>query len=268
MNSKELVDWMTINKMKAFQEVLVDVNETGVFCIGDVHGCYSELVELIEKIRDFCQDKQVSPLIYVLGDLIDRGPEFEKLFDLIADNDDVRCLMGNHEWNFLLEAQGIKECRSRARQKNHEVLQTLPEEKQEKILDTIGNMSTMVNLYMTSQDHGNIVALLTHAPIKDLETRSNTPIIVDNMLFRGTPLDEDAIQARYGTYALSFIHGHQSWGYSENALYNASEAAEKGICSVINVDSSCVYGEKLTAYSPTHHEVIQVNAQKVYCKPH
>lgn len=73
------------------------------FAIGDIHGCFNAMKELIEnKIQLNKQDK----LIF-LGDYIDRGPDSKKVLDYIINlqnNDyDIVTLCGNHE-SMLVDA--------------------------------------------------------------------------------------------------------------------------------------------------------------------
>lgn len=49
------------------------------FVIGDIHGCYMQLVDLLNKIKpDLYQDK-----IIFLGDYIDRGPNSYEVIQLL-----------------------------------------------------------------------------------------------------------------------------------------------------------------------------------------
>ncbi len=68
-----------------------------IFAIGDIHGCFNSMKELIE---DKIQLKKNDKLIF-LGDYIDRGPESKKVLDYITElqnNEyDVITLLGNHE---------------------------------------------------------------------------------------------------------------------------------------------------------------------------
>jgi serine/threonine protein phosphatase 1 len=59
--------------------------------IGDVHGHYDGLMNLIEAIAPTDLDQ-----IYFLGDLIDRGPKSSQVVTFVK-NSRYRCLMGNHE---------------------------------------------------------------------------------------------------------------------------------------------------------------------------
>ncbi len=64
--------------------------------IGDIHGCSDQLVEILEKAKEFSDYKLV-----FLGDYIDRGPDSEKVINILQKQDAI-FLQGNHE-NMLIE---------------------------------------------------------------------------------------------------------------------------------------------------------------------
>jgi len=65
--------------------------------IGDVHGHYDGLMQLLETIAVDSDDR-----LYFVGDLIDRGPKSAQVVEFVRDNAHP-CVMGNHE-QLLLEA--------------------------------------------------------------------------------------------------------------------------------------------------------------------
>ncbi|MFM6059994.1 MAG: metallophosphoesterase family protein [Microcystis aeruginosa] len=67
--------------------------------IGDVHGQYDALLQLMEAIAP--QEKEP---VYFLGDLIDRGPNSAQVVEFVRQHR-YRCLLGNHE-QMLLEVLG------------------------------------------------------------------------------------------------------------------------------------------------------------------
>lgn len=67
------------------------------YCISDIHGCYDELMKLIEKIK-YNPD---SDTIYVLGDVIDRGSKSVECLRYIKKTKGVHLLIGNHEQMML-----------------------------------------------------------------------------------------------------------------------------------------------------------------------
>jgi serine/threonine protein phosphatase 1 len=62
--------------------------------IGDVHGCYRELCELLERLGPTAEDR----LIFV-GDLVVRGPENARVVRMFLDGalSDATVLLGNNE---------------------------------------------------------------------------------------------------------------------------------------------------------------------------
>lgn len=63
------------------------------YCISDIHGCYDEYMELLEKIHFSDEDT-----LYNLGDIIDRGPEPMKVLRDIMARPNVISILGNHEY--------------------------------------------------------------------------------------------------------------------------------------------------------------------------
>ena len=66
------------------------------YCISDIHGYYSLFCRLLDKIRFSDKDK-----LYVLGDIIDKGPDSIRLAKLLFSMPNVYCIAGNHEYDFL-----------------------------------------------------------------------------------------------------------------------------------------------------------------------
>ena len=52
------------------------------YVIGDIHGCYQDMIALLNKIESQDQDAQI---IFV-GDFIDRGPDVDKVLDWSLEN--------------------------------------------------------------------------------------------------------------------------------------------------------------------------------------
>jgi serine/threonine protein phosphatase 1 len=67
--------------------------------IGDVHGHYDTLINLLDEIAPTGDDQ-----IYFLGDLIDRGPKSSQVVEFVKESG-YQCLLGNHE-QMLLDILG------------------------------------------------------------------------------------------------------------------------------------------------------------------
>jgi hypothetical protein len=64
--------------------------------VGDIHGCYAELIELFARVNLSETDCLIS-----VGDIIDRGADSIKVYDLLKHRPNTIVLMGNHERKHL-----------------------------------------------------------------------------------------------------------------------------------------------------------------------
>ena len=62
------------------------------FVIGDIHGCFVELQDLLDKAGIADDDR-----IIALGDIVDRGPDTPQVLDFFCNSTFRLSLMGNHE---------------------------------------------------------------------------------------------------------------------------------------------------------------------------
>ncbi|MEZ4668247.1 MAG: metallophosphoesterase [Anaerolineae bacterium] len=60
--------------------------------IGDPHGCYEELLDLLDKAGLGSDDQIIS-----IGDLVDRGSDSAKVLDFFRTTPNATSIMGNHE---------------------------------------------------------------------------------------------------------------------------------------------------------------------------
>ena len=76
-----------------------------LYLIGDVQGCDAALQDLLDTI-DFSPSRDA---LYVLGDLVNRGPDSSGVLRrLMAYGDAAHCLLGNHDLHLLALAQGVR----------------------------------------------------------------------------------------------------------------------------------------------------------------
>jgi serine/threonine protein phosphatase 1 len=62
------------------------------YAMSDIHGCYEKYMQMLDKIR-FCEDD----VLYVLGDVVDRGPQPVEILRDMSMRANVFPIMGNHE---------------------------------------------------------------------------------------------------------------------------------------------------------------------------
>ncbi len=66
------------------------------YVISDIHGCYDEFIELLDKINFSLDDE-----MFVLGDAMDRGPEPIKVILDLMQRENIFYILGNHDTMFL-----------------------------------------------------------------------------------------------------------------------------------------------------------------------
>lgn len=108
------------------------------YAVSDIHGCYDELLKLMELIRFSDEDT-----LYVIGDCVDRGPKPVEVLKWMMSRPNVIPIVGNHE-NMMMRVllPGLKEADS--------------EESIEKTLTM--DFLTDVNLWYLSDNGGRITA--------------------------------------------------------------------------------------------------------------
>lgn len=78
------------------------------FVIPDIHGCACTFRRLVQKGIALTRDDQ----LYLLGDMIDRGPDSKGVLDFIFElretGFNVQCVKGNHEEMCLRTGEGLE----------------------------------------------------------------------------------------------------------------------------------------------------------------
>ncbi|NDJ63261.1 MAG: hypothetical protein GYB67_19225 [Chloroflexi bacterium] len=60
--------------------------------VGDIHGCYAEFQDLLDRAALGAGDR-----IVAVGDIVDRGPESPRVLEFFRERPNAATIMGNHE---------------------------------------------------------------------------------------------------------------------------------------------------------------------------
>lgn len=180
------------------------------YVIGDVHGCHTELMELLSQIAKHA-DKKVCKIIFV-GDYVDRGPESKKVVEVIRhlQKNGHIALMGNHE-DMILSGEMMYATETL---RSYNALQ-MPE-------DVLEWMKSLPKYY---EDDTIIVAHAGAVPNMPMNEQSDVYLLWYRY--------QDWQGANLGKH---FYHGHTPKLGKIETLEDRT-----------NVDTACVYGGHLTA---------------------
>ncbi len=211
--------------------------ESRTIVVGDIHGCFDELMELLDKLGFTNRDKVVCT-----GDLIAKGVKSREVLDLFMTDGRFSTVIGNHDLAIRRRWNG-EDIELKAAQKD-----THKELKADKDLYTpflnalpfIIDLDTHLvvhagfrpNVALHSQTTGDLTRLRTLGPDRESE--------------EGTPW----YHVYYGEKVVLFGH----WPATE---------PRRGP-KAIGLDTGCVYGNRLTAYIIETSEFESVPAHRAY----
>ena len=247
-------------------------HEHGPFdIIGDVHGCFDELVILLKRLgyefggRAGAEGETGSTVAHpqgrkavFVGDLVDRGPGVARVIRLVMDmveDGTALCVAGNHESKLVRKLRGRNVQVSHGLAESLEQLETEPPEfrqRAEAFLDGL------ISHYVL--DDGNLV--VAHAGMKPEYQGRASARVRDFCLYGETTgeTDEFGLPVRYNWAAeyrgrAAVVYGHTP--VAEPAWLN----------NTINIDTGCVFGGKLTALRYPEQELVSVPGARVYYEP-
>ena len=205
--------------------------------VGDIHGCYDELMALLEKAKFDQNDRVIA-----VGDLITKGPKSREVLEVFMTDPRLTTVIGNHDLALRRRWNGEDIVLSSAQKDTHKEL------KGEKDVYTafLNRLPFMIdlgshlvvhaglrpNVELHSQTTGDLTRLRTLGPNRESE--------------EGTPW----YHVYYGEKVVLFGH----WPAPE------PRRGKKAI----GLDTGCVYGYNLTAYIIETDEFISVEAENVY----
>lgn len=210
--------------------------------IGDIHGCYDELRELLARAALAADDRVVA-----VGDLVVKGEKSREVLDLFMEDARFSSVLGNHDRALALrwraEQRGEKWKLKRAQKACYKQLRRADP----KYLDFLASLPTSIDLG---------AHLIVHAglrPCVPLGEQTEEDLTELRTLGRKNPA------SKKGTPWYKVYEGEKTvlFGHWPAPFPRRGPRA-------IGLDTGCVYGYHLTAYVVETDDFLRVCARRAY----
>lgn len=230
--------------------------------IGDVHGCYDELITLLNDLGYIIEDDRVTPpegrkAVFV-GDLVDRGPRIPDVLRLVMgmiENGSALCVPGNHDIKLMKALEGRNVQRTHGLAESLAQLEGKTAEFRDQVHDFIRGL---VSHYVL--DNGQLV--VAHAGMKEAYIGRASGRVREFALYGETTgeTDEFGLPIRYN-WATEY-RGEATVVYGHTPV-----PEPEWLNHTINIDTGCVFGGALTALRYPENELVSVPANQTYAEP-
>ena len=261
-------------------EKVKDGSRKGILIIGDVHGCFDELLQLYEKA---VHENGGTPFQYVVltGDLSNKGPKSPEAIRHVRVTKNWLSVRGNHDNGALTAALG--DVKRRKKKKYQWVKDAEDEEVVDRIALSDEDVVWMAELPYTIRIPGSLLdeemdTVIVHAglvPGVDLENqRIETMITVREVekVRDGNSENHQIVYNRRGKKALD--DEKYAWASLWKGPYRVifGHDARRGLQLhedglAIGLDTGAVYGKKLTGIILPEKKFVQVDSFEIYQHP-
>jgi len=233
--------------------------------VGDVHGCYDELLELLDKLGwqkiDGEWKHPEGRTLISIGDLADRGPKVVECFELwmeLCRQGKALFTPGNHDNKLMRYLEGRRVQIKHGLEATVGQLESLDQSKALELRRRIHDFIKDANPYMVLDRYNLVVA---HAGIKERMIGKMSRAVQDFVLYgdvtgrltpEGLPERRDWARDYHGRALV--VYGHTP--VQEPIIRN----------NTVNIDQGCVFGGYLTALRYPELEFVQVKARQVYAE--
>jgi Calcineurin-like phosphoesterase len=208
--------------------------------VGDIHGCYDELVALLEKAELDADDRVIS-----VGDLVVKGEKNREVLDLFIEDRRFKAVLGNHDRAILRYWQGEGNALKASQEKALRELEV----NQPRYFAYLESLPLSIDL----GSH-----LIVHAGVRPGITLSSQTVedLTELRTLGGDRTSREGVPW-YHLYDEEKIVLFGHWPAPE---------PRRGP-RAIGLDTGCVYGFQLTAYIIETEEFMSVEARRAYEQP-
>lgn len=266
---RQIIELRTPEEVEAITGIVRDPlynnrkTETGPFdIIGDVHGCYDELAQLLAKLG--YNDNGATWIhpegrkAVFVGDLVDRGPKTPEVLKLVmamTASGNAYCVPGNHDIKLMRWLNGKNVQARHGLQESIDQFNVEAPEFREEVRKFIDGLISHFVF-----DGGKLV--VAHAGLKESMQGRGSGAVREFCLYGETTgeIDEFGLPVRLNWAA--------EYKGKATVVYGHTPVPEaQWLNNTIDIDTGCVFGGALTALRYPERELVSVKAGKVYCEP-
>ena len=254
------LDNVSVERTKLFTDKRDDHGPFDI--IGDVHGCHTELIALLDELG---YDTNASPIshpegrrVIFLGDLVDRGPGVAEVLDVamsMVEGETALCILGNHE-NKLSRALAGRDVQvTHGLAESLEQIDARPPWFREKVAAFVDGL---ISHYVL--DGGDLV--VAHAGLPERYHNRSSGRVRSLAMYGDTngETDEYGLPVRY-PWA-------EDYRGTASVVYGHTPVPTAGwVNNTICVDTGSVFGGTLTALRWPEKELVSVDAEDEYYEP-
>lgn len=264
LDNPEAIESATIERQPLWNNRKFDHGPFDI--IGDVHGCFDELRELLQRlgygIEEQAGEVRVTPpdgrkAIFV-GDLVDRGPDVVAVLRLamgMTEAGGALCVPGNHDMKLVRKLRGKDVQITHGLAESLEQLERESAEFRNKVAEFLDGL---VSHYVL--DDGKLV--VAHAGMKEEMQGRGSGKVRDFALYGETTgeTDEFGLPVR--------VNWAAEYRGRATVVYGHTPVPEpEWLNRTVNIDTGCVFGGQLTALRYPEKELVAVPAKHTYYAP-
>lgn len=204
--------------------------------VGDIHGCYDELMQLVQKIHLKDEDLLIS-----VGDIVNKGNQSKQVYQYFKNRPNSVVLMGNHEKKHL----------SAHLNNNQKLVKEQFGEEYPQFIDWLKELK----YYYEAPE-----ALIIHAYFEHDKSIKNQK----KEVLCGQSSVKEYLEKKYGPE----IPWYQYYKDKKPIIYGHKFAGDipKVFKNTIGIDTGCCNGNYLTAIELSDFSLCQIKAKQEYWK--
>ncbi len=232
----------------------------GTYVIGDIHGCYDELVQML-KVIDF----KDSDRLILVGDYIDRGRQNYEMLRFISNcQENILLLRGNHEEEFIAYVELMQAAVKADKMPpfryfdTYGTIRSLGRNKGVAMKDLISWSEIMKQMpYWTRFECNGKKIVVSHAGYREDLPKNEQEYF--SLYARDEGIESGGIENGIVIFGHTPTIFEEEFAFTGGRVFRFEDKAKK--CVFYNIDCGCVFRDM---YPPARLACIRIEDEKVF----